>query len=357
MIIVMSPRASQDDIAAVLRHVEEVGLQTHLSEGEAHTIIGCIGDVSSLDHDGLQNMVNVESVVRVSHPFKLASRDFHPESSQVDVAGITFGGRAIPVIAGPCSVESYDMLLATARSVRASGASALRGGAYKPRSSPYSFQGMGREGLQLLAEARRQTGMPVFTEAMSPDQIEQVAEYADVIQIGARNMQNYPLLREAGQSGKPVLLKRGLSATVEEWLLAAEYILAQGNLNVMLCERGIRTFETATRNTLDLNAVPVIKKLSHLPVLVDPSHGTGYWDLVTPMARAAVAAGADGLILEVHPDPAHATSDGGQSLKFPVFHELMQQVEQVARALDRSLHAPLPLPASQGVEDRGAART
>ncbi|MHB9145862.1 MAG: 3-deoxy-7-phosphoheptulonate synthase [Symbiobacteriia bacterium] len=339
----MSPQANRDDIAAVIRRVQEVGLQTHLSQGEAQTIIGCVGDVSNPDYESLKRMTHVEGVVKVSHPFKLASRDFHPADSQIDVGGVTFGGPAIPVIAGPCSVESYDMLLATARSARESGAAALRGGAYKPRTSPYSFQGLGQEGLRLLADVRNQTRMPVFTEAMSPDQIEQVAQYADVIQIGARNMQNYPLLHEAGQSGKPVLLKRGFSATVEEWLLAAEYVLAQGNPNVLLCERGIRTFETATRNTLDLNAVPVVKKLSHLPVLVDPSHGTGYWHLVTPMARAAVAAGADGVIIEVHPDPAHATSDGGQSLKFSVFHELMRQVEQVAWALGRSIHAPLPL--------------
>lgn len=343
MIIIMSPRASQEDIEAVVNRVEEQGIQTNLSQGEERTIIGCIGDVRTLDHHSIQSMPNVENIVKVSHPFKLGSREFHPEDTRVDVGGIVFGGTAIPVIAGPCSVENEEMIMATAEAVRQSGASALRGGAYKPRTSPYSFQGMGVEGLQLLAEARRRYGLPVFTEAMAPEHIEQVAEYSDVIQIGARNMQNYPLLREAGQSGKPVLLKRGLAGTIEEWLLAAEYILAQGNPNVLLCERGIRTFETATRNTLDLSAVPVVKKLSHLPVVIDPSHGTGYWDLVTPMALAAVAAGADGLIIEVHPDPARAVSDGGQSLKFSVFDDLMRRVERVAESVGRSIHQPLPI--------------
>ena len=349
MIIIMSPQAQPHEIEAVVRRVEEIGITTNLSKGEERTIIGCIGDVRNIDHDSIQSMTNVESVVKVSHPFKLASREFHPENSVVDVAGVIFGGAAVPVIAGPCSVEGEEMLLETARAIRESGACALRGGAYKPRTSPYSFQGLGLEGLRLLAEARRQLGLPVFTEAMAPEHIEQVAEYADVIQIGARNMQNYPLLREAGQTRKAVLLKRGLSATIEEWLLAAEYILAQGNPNVMLCERGIRTFETATRNTLDLSAVPVVKKLSHLPVVIDPSHGTGYWHLVTPMALAAVAAGADGLIIEVHPDPARAASDGGQSLKFSVFEDLMRRVEKVAEAVGRSIHAPLsPLALSGG---------
>src|SRR5690606_15445805 len=284
-------------------------------------------------------MDGVERCVRIVQPYKLASRQFRPEPTGVEVGGRRIGGSELTVIAGPCAVESEEQIVTAARMVKEAGATMLRGGAFKPRTSPYSFQGLAEEGLRLLAVARAETGLPVVTEVMDTEDVELVAEYADMLQIGARNMQNFPLLKEAGRSGKPVLLKRGLSATIEEWLMAAEYIISAGNPNVVLCERGIRTFETATRNTLDLNAVPVVKELSHLPIIVDPSHGTGKWRYVTPMARAAVAAGADGLMVEVPPDPENAVSDGQQSLKPEKFRELMREVRAAARALGRELAA------------------
>ena len=283
------------------------------------------------------HMPGVDRVVPISRPYKLASREFSPQTSTFPLDGVSVGGDAIVIIAGPCSVESRSQLLETAFAVREAGAHALRGGAYKPRTSPYSFQGMGEEGLELLAEARQVTGLPVVTEVMAPEQVPLVARYADVMQIGARNMQNYPLLHAAGESQHHVLLKRGMMATVEELLMAAEYILSHGNRRVILCERGIRTYETSTRNTTDINAIPVLKSLTHLPVILDPSHSTGYWEFVTAIARAGIAAGADGLIIEVHPNPAEALSDGGQSLKPARFAELVNQVCAVARAVGRSV--------------------
>jgi 3-deoxy-7-phosphoheptulonate synthase len=287
----------------------------------------------------------VQEAVRITRPYKLASREFHPHNTVVYVRGIPVGAPGCVVIAGPCSVESEEQIVGTARAVRAAGATMLRGGAFKPRSSPYAFRGMGEEGLRLLALAREETGLPVVTEVMTPTDVELVARYADVLQIGARNMQNYQLLEEAGRSGVPVLLKRGLSATFEEWLLSAEYIVAQGNPNVILCERGIRTFETATRNTMDLNAVALAKRRSHLPVIADPSHATGKWYLVGPLALASVAAGADGLIIEVHPDPDRAKSDGAQSLTCENFAALMPQIGAVAAAVGRVMVPGAPEPA------------
>ncbi|HEY8450061.1 MAG TPA: 3-deoxy-7-phosphoheptulonate synthase, partial [Bacillota bacterium] len=284
-------------------------------------------------------------VLPILKPFKLVSREFRNEPTIVEVGGVAFGGEEVPIIAGPCSVESREQILAAAEAVKNAGARLLRGGAFKPRTSPYSFQGLEEEGLKLLAEARERFGLPIVTEVMSPGTVELVARYADMLQIGARNMQNFYLLREVGRSGMPVLLKRGMSATIEEWLMAAEYILSEGNFNVVLCERGLRTFETATRFTLDLNAVPVVKELSHLPVIVDPSHGTGRWSLVTPMARAAIAAGADGLIVEVHPQPEEALSDGSQSLTPERFKVLVDEVTSVAAAVGRRV---APVAASRG---------
>jgi len=309
-----------------------------VSKGTQRTIIGVIGPEDLIRVQPLEVIPGVEKVLPVLKPYKLVSREFKPESSIVDAGGgVRLGGKELVVMAGPCSVENREMLFETARAVRRAGAQVLRGGAFKPRSSPYSFQGLGEEGLKFLREAARATGMRVVTELLDTREIRLVEQYADIIQIGARNMQNFELLKEVGQSRKPVLLKRGLSATITEFLLAAEYILSQGNFNVILCERGIRTFETLTRFTLDLSAVPAIKKLSHLPVVVDPSHGTGSWELVAPMAKAAVAAGADGLILEVHPNPEIALSDGPQSLLPKKFAALIKELRKVAQAVGRSL--------------------
>ncbi len=338
MIAIMKPTATPEDVQAILDRVAEHGLTGRITQGEQCSIVGIVG--SGITNDlasELESMSGVDSTVRISKPYKLASRQFHPQSSTVQVGPVTIGGDEIVVIAGPCSVESEQQILDTARAIQAAGGVMLRGGAYKPRTSPYAFRGMGVQGLELLALARQETGLPIVTEVMTPSDVEVVAKYADMLQIGARNMQNYHLLEEVGRSGKPVLLKRGLSATIEEWLLAAEYIMAQNNPNVVLCERGIRTFETATRNTLDLNAVAYAKRLSHLPVLADPSHGTGKWHLVTPLSLASIAAGADGVILEVHPDPDRAMSDGAQSLNVPNFRALMQQVTAVAGALGRGV--------------------
>jgi 3-deoxy-7-phosphoheptulonate synthase len=341
MIVVMKRGASRAEVAAVVARLESLGFAAHLSEGKERTVIGAIGDKSALTAASLEAMPGVERLVPIRQPFKLASREFHPEPTVVHVGGVPVGGDEVVVIAGPCAVESRQQLLATAAAVKAAGANMLRGGAFKPRSSPYTFQGMEEEGLRILAEARKLYGLPVVTEVMSPASVELVAEYADCLQIGTRNMQNFQLLREVGRARRPVLLKRGMAATIQEWLMAAEYILAEGNFQVILCERGIRSFETATRYTLDLNAVPVAKELSHLPVIVDPSHGTGRAPLVPPLARAAVAAGADGLIVEVHPNPAEALSDGAQSLLPEDFARLMEELERVARAVGRSVAAPV----------------
>ncbi len=340
MIIVTTPGISADALDRIIEHVERLGLRTHVSRGEQRTIVGCIGDEAKLSEVGLTSLDGVERVIPVLKPYRLASREFSPENTQIrfgDRADTVVGGREIVVIAGPCSVEGRDMLFDAAHAVQGAGARMLRGGAFKPRTSPYAFQGMGEPGLQLLAEVRAETGMPIVTEVMDPRQVELVAAYADVLQIGARNMQNFALLNEVGRVQRPVLLKRGLSATITELLMAAEYIMAQGNGDVMLCERGIRTYETATRNTMDIAAIPVLKKETHLPVIVDPSHAGGRADLVTPLAMAAIAAGADGLIVEVHPDPANARSDGEQSLKPAAFVHMMQQVQLIADAVGRGM--------------------
>ncbi len=303
MMIIMRSNASDDQIEMVVNAVQNHGLRAHLSRGIERTVIGAIGDGRPVDKDQFMYLPGVDRIVPISRPFKLASREFSPENTSFALNGVSIGGKDIVIIAGPCSVESRAQILETALAVREAGAHALRGGAFKPRTSPYSFQGLAEEGLELLAEARQATGLPVVTEVMSPEQLPLVASYADVLQIGARNMQNYSLLHAAGESQHPVLLKRGMSATVEELLMAAEYILSHGNRRVMLCERGIRTFETATRNTTDINAIPVLKSLTHLPVVLDPSHSIGNWEFVTAIARAGIAAGADGLIVEVHPNP------------------------------------------------------
>lgn len=340
----MKPGASEEEIRAVVARLEEIGFGVHLSRGAERTVIGAIGgaaEKAALASSNIEAVEGVERVVPIMKPFKLVSRDFRGgEASVVRIGDVEIGGDEVVVIAGPCAVESREQLFATAEAVARAGARLLRGGAFKPRTSPYAFQGMEEEGLKLLAEARERYGLPVVTEVMSTEQVPLVAAYADVLQVGARNMQNFYLLRAVGRAGKPVLLKRGMSATIQEWLMAAEYILSEGNYDVILCERGIRTFETETRNTLDLNAVPVTKELSHLPLVVDPSHGTGRWSLVTPMARAAVAAGADGVAVEVHPNPDHALSDGQQSLTFERFRRMMEEVAAVAAAVGRTCRRP-----------------
>ena len=337
MIVVMHHDATREQVEHVVERVEKLGYKAHLSEGEATTIIGVIGQNAISIKEQIQHLGGISQVIPISKPYKLSGREWHPQDSIYNIGGVQVGGTSLFVMAGPCAVESRDQLMSTARAVKQSGASFLRGGAFKPRTSPYTFQGMGLHGLKLLEEARAETGLPVVTEVMTPQDVELVAQHADVLQVGARNMQNYNLLYEVGQASKPVLLKRGLSATIQEWLLAAEYILSSGNYQVILCERGIRTFETITRNTLDLNAVPVIKELSHLPVVVDPSHGTGKWSWVEAMACAGVAAGADGLMIEVHPNPDEAYSDGPQSLNFENFDRLMQSVARVAQAVGKTL--------------------
>jgi 3-deoxy-7-phosphoheptulonate synthase len=335
MIVVMKREASAQEIAQVISRIEGKGLKTHLSQGEERTIIGVVGDERPLDPEQFEVMDGVERILPVLRPYKLASREMRPHDSVVALNGTKAGGPRIAIIAGPCSVETREQLLETAHAVKAAGATALRGGAFKPRTSPYSFQGLGEEGLELLAEAREATGLPVVTEALSPEQVPQVAQYADMIQIGSRNMQNYALLRAAGEASRPVLLKRGMMSTIDEWLMAAEYILLQGNEDVILCERGIRSFDQSTRFTTDINAVPVVKELSHLPILLDPSHSTGKWEYVTAVARAGIAAGADGLIVEVHPNPSEALSDGAQSLKPDNFARLVIEVNRVAEAVGR----------------------
>ena len=337
MIVVMKPKATKENIDKVIARIEAAGLKTHLSKGEEVTIIGVIGDKSKIANLEMNMMEGVEKTVRITEKYKLVSRHFHPENTVVDVAGVKIGGKKIAVMAGPCSVESIDQLREAARAVKAGGAEFLRGGAFKPRTSPYDFQGLAEDGLKMLRQVADEEGLKVVTEIVDKDDIELVGEYADLYQVGARNMQNFQLLKALGKAVKPVMLKRGLSATISEWLNAAEYIMAGGNENVILCERGIRTYETFTRNTLDLSAVAAVKELSHLPIIVDPSHGTGRWEMVRPMARAAVAAGCDGLIIEVHPHPEVALSDGDQSLTPKNFNSVMNELGKIARVMDREI--------------------
>jgi 3-deoxy-7-phosphoheptulonate synthase len=340
MIVVMKSGSSHDEIDQVAKRIEHFGLKAHISSGVDHTVIGVLGKVFTELRDALELLPGVEQVLLVSKPYKLASREFHPRDTIVEVKGVRIGGNEIVVMAGPCAVESEEQLLATAQAVKATGATVLRGGAFKPRTSPYDFRGLGETGLKILAAVGEENQMPVITEVMSPDQVDLVAKYADILQIGARNMQNFTLLDEVGKTKKPVLLKRGLSSTIQEWLLAAEYILSQDNEQVILCERGIRTFETHTRNTMDISSIPIIEKVSHLPIIADPSHATGKWYLVPPMALAAVAAGADGLLIEVHPNPDMALADGPQSLNFDTFRALMSQLSSIAEARNRKLATP-----------------
>src|SRR5512143_2006352 len=335
MIIVMQSHASTKQVSAVVARVESLGYRVHLSQGDETTIIGVIGDDRPIDPTQFELLDGVEKTVPILKPFKLASRTMHPPDTLVPLNGVQVGGPKVAIIAGPCAVESRGQLLEVAQAVKEAGATALRGGAYKPRSSPYSFQGLGEAGLELLAEARAVTGLPIVTEAVAPEQVPLVGKYADVIQIGARNMQNFALLTAVGEYGKTVLLKRGMMSTMEEWLMSAEHILAQGNGRVILCERGIRTFEKYTRNTTDISAIPVLKQMTHLPVILDPSHSTGKWEYVLPVARAGVAAGADGLIVEVHCHPEDAVSDGMQSLRPERFAQMVIEVRRVAEAVGR----------------------
>ncbi|MDA8174160.1 MAG: 3-deoxy-7-phosphoheptulonate synthase [Nitrospiraceae bacterium] len=339
-IIVLKPSATEEELKHITKKLESMGLRAQVSKGTERTILGVIGDTSKTTEEvenSVRAMPGVENTVRVLKPYKLASREFRKAPTVIKSRGVIIGGKKINVMAGPCSVENKAMMVDVAKKVKSAGADFIRGGAYKPRTSPYSFQGLGEEGLQYMAMAREKTGLPVVTELMDPRDMEVMEKYCDIIQIGARNMQNFRLLLEVGKSRKPVLLKRGLSATIKEWLMSAEYIMSQGNHDVIMCERGIRTFETATRNTLDLSAVPVLKSLTHLPVVVDPSHGVGYRHLVAPMAKAAIAAGADGLMIEVHPKPEEALSDGEQSLRPDEFKKLMKELQAVAHAVGREI--------------------
>ena len=337
MIIVMKPGIPAEEELRVKSLMEGKGFQIRESRGANFTLFGVVGDTAAFDMNQLRVYDCIDKVMRVQEPYKRANRMFHPEDSIVDVCGVKVGGKQITVMAGPCSVETREQIIGVAEDVKQMGAAILRGGAFKPRTSPYSFQGLQETGLDLLKEAKAVTGLPIITEIMSADKIERFVEDVDVIQVGARNMQNFELLKELGKTDKPILLKRGLSATIEEWLMSAEYIMAGGNDNVILCERGIRTFENYTRNTLDLSAIPAVKKLSHLPVVVDPSHAAGMWWMVEPLAKAAVAVGADGLIIEVHNDPEHALCDGAQSLKPERFGRLMQDLKIIAGAVGREL--------------------
>jgi 3-deoxy-7-phosphoheptulonate synthase len=337
MVIVMKKEAKEGQVSKVLNKIESLGLKSHLSRGKIRTIVGVVGDNAGVDTSSLESLDGVERVVPLLGPFKLASRDFKKEDTVFSIDGSHIGGKKIIVMAGPCACETKSQIFVSSLAVKKAGAVALRGGAFKPRTSPYSFQGLGEEGLKLLAEARDMAGLAVVTEVTTPEQVPLVAQYADVLQIGARNMQNFALLNAVGQAHKPVLLKRGLMSTIEEFLNAAEYILSHNTPRVILCERGIRTFETYTRNTLDINAIPVLKSLSHLPVVVDPSHGTGKREYVAAVSRAAIAAGADGLIIEVHPDPEMALSDGAQSLRPHEFEQLMNELRPVAEAVGRTL--------------------
>jgi 3-deoxy-7-phosphoheptulonate synthase len=338
MIIVMQEKATPQDVEDVVKRVQGFGYQAKLIEGSLRTVIAALGDARDKARlQSLESLNHVESVMPILKPYKLCSRAVRPEDSIIDVKGVKVGGKRIQVMAGPCSVESIEQLTATGEACKAAGALILRGGAFKPRTSPYSFQGMAEEGLKLLKDVSEKTGMPIVTEVMNPREVDIVYKYSDIMQIGARNVQNFSLLKEVGKLDKPILLKRGLATTIEEWLMSAEYILSEGNDQVILCERGIRTFETATRNTLDLSAIPVVKEKTHLPIIIDPSHGTGYWHLVPSMAKAAVAAGADGLMIEVHWKPEEAFSDGPQSLKPEKFAKLMEELRPIAAAVGREI--------------------
>ena len=337
MIIVLKPRTTEENILRVENMVRARGLETHTVRGEELTIIGCIGDTVRVDPRLFEVDKSVEKVMHVQEPYKLANRAFHPEDTIVDVAGVKVGGGHMSLIAGPCSVESEEQVIEIAKAAKESGANMLRGGAFKPRTSPYSFQGMGLAGLDILCKAREVTGLPIVTELMSAEYLDLFDEKVDLIQIGARNMQNFDLLKQLGKTKKPILLKRGLNATYEEWIMSAEYIMSSGNPNVILCERGVRTFESYTRNTLDLQAIPVIRRLSHLPIIVDPSHAGGKWWLVEPMSKAAVAAGADGLMIEVHNNPECALCDGGQSLKPAKYDTLLKEIRQIAEVVGKKM--------------------
>ena len=337
MIIVMKSGATVKEVSAVLKQIEAHGFKPHMSKGEETTVIGVIGDERKVDGANFATLQGVEKVIAILKPYKLASRDFKKKDTTFKVGDVQIGGGTFTVMAGPCAVESLEQTVECAKKVKKAGANILRGGAYKPRTSPYSFQGLGPKGLEILAEARKETGLPIITEVMAVEDVALVAKYADILQIGARNMQNFNLLDACGKQERPVLLKRGLSSTIEEWLLCAEYILSRGNPNVILCERGIRTFEKATRNTLDISAVPVIKKLSHLPIIVDPSHATGIRELVAPLAKAAVAVGADGCLIEVHPHPEKALCDGPQSLTPEMFESLIGELKPIAKAVGLEL--------------------
>jgi len=337
MIVVMRIGCSQDEISRVTNRIVDAGLRVYMRNGVERTVIGVVGQSYPGLRDALESLPGVDQVIPVSRPYQLASREFHPDDTIVEVGGVTIGGNEVVVMAGPCAVESEEQLLVTARAVKAAGATVLRGGAFKPRTSPYEFRGLGERGLRILAEVGEEVHMPVVTEVMAPDDVDLVSQYADILQIGSRNMQNFVLLDEVGRTRKPILLKRGLSSNIQEWLLAAEYVLLQGNEQVILCERGIRTFENYARNTMDINAIPIVEKVSHLPVIADPSHASGKWYLVPPLALAAVAAGADGLIIEVHPNPDLALVDGPQSLTFDNFRLLMSQLLPIAEARNRKL--------------------
>ena len=346
MMVILKQGYTQGEFDAIMQRLEELELTGHPIVGVERSVIAVVGHIRPELRDDLETMPGVEGTVPISAPYKLAGRETKQEDTVVKVGSVEIGSGRTVMIAGPCAVESEEQLMETARAVKEAGAHLLRGGAFKPRTSPYSFRGLEEEGLRLLAQARQETGLPVATEVMSVRDVDVVAKYADVLQIGTRNAQNFVLLEEVGKIGKPVLLKRGLASQIEDWLLAAEYILNQGNPNVILCERGIRTFETATRNTVDINAIPLVKQVSHLPIIADPSHGTGKWSLVAPVARAAIAAGADGIIVEVHPNPARALSDGAQSLNFERFRELMEQVDVLGRVMERPLWSSTPESAS-----------
>ena len=337
MFIVMQQRHTEGELADILERLTQMGFSGHVSQGVERTVVGVVGRTYPELKETLEMWPGVDEVVPISRPHKLSGREFQPHDTVIKVGDVTIGGEVLVVMAGPCAVETEEQLLEAARAVKAAGANILRGGAFKPSTSPYSFRGLGKDGLELLAQASKETGMPIITEVMTPQDVELVSRYADILQVGARNMQNFNLLDEVGKTQKPVMLKRGMSATIQEWLLSAEYILVQGNRQVMLCERGIRTFETYTRNTMDISAIPIIKKLSHLPIIADPSHGTGKWHLVTPLSLAAVAAGADGLMIEVHPRPDQALKDGAQSLTFDNFQQLMAQVVPVAASVGRKM--------------------
>lgn len=347
MIVIMKMGATAQEVGGVVGRINDLGYKPHLSSGEERVIIGVIGNDRPLDPEDFMSLGGVERVVPILHPYKLVSRDFKPSDTVIRVNDALIGGKNVTFMAGPCSVESREQTFEIASQLRAMGVKIMRGGAFKPRTSPYSFQGLGEEALRIMADVREELGMSIITEVMAPDEVELVAEYADILQVGTRNMQNYRLLEEVGRQSRPVLLKRGMSSTIEELLLAAEYIMARGNPQVILCERGIRTFETATRSTFDINAIPVLKSLTHLPVVADPSHGTGRWDLVTPVSLGAVAAGADGLIIEVHSHPERALSDGGQSLRPDKCAQLIAALGHVANAVGRGLDLADPLPIAQ----------